>query len=204
MSYANVLELERCVEACIEYCRSQPEHAFAQHFLPLLEHARRKYHDNFRDTDASFIRWRREAIEDKIVWKELARELKSIQKMLREVNAIGSPQTKVAYWDTEILTASVDEMSGYLRAHVADLPEAEERIEQLQRKLEAARSEDADEHDTLEAFRRMATFRTQALGTLDSTLTDFRNSMRRHLGKHDATYQAIPWPMSLSPDQRVI
>ncbi len=204
MSTANVIELETCLKQAIEYCETHPEYDFVEYFKPRLDLARRKWEQSVRVSDEHYLKWQTEMREDRTAWRTLATELKKTQKTLRRVNAIGFPTETVLHWDEEILTDAVQEMLDYLEARRDAIEEAGDLIDGLERRLSIAQGEESQADEAFREYNRHVLFRSAALGTLNSTIADFRDSMRRHLGKKHEDYQSIRWPMTVSPDEPVL
>lgn len=204
MANANVLELETCLAECLTYCAAHPKQSFVSFYQPRLEHARERWYDSVELSDAHYLDWQREALEDRVAWKRLATELKATQNRLRKVNALGYPDQTVRHWDEEILTAAVREMVDYLQSRADVIEIANERIDMLNRLLSAALSDDNEADTALRSFKRHVLFRADAMGTLGAVIGDFRVAMRRELGKKSDDYKSIRWPMTIAPDEPVL
>lgn len=204
MANANVLELETCIEQCIQWCHQNPDHDFVTFYEPRLTQAKARWYETVATSDRHYLEWQREFREDRRAWKKLATELKKTQDALRKVNAVGYPDDVVRHWDEEILAAYVEQLIGYLEARTDVLDLAAERIELLDRHLAAARGDDAETSTAFRAFKSHVLFRAEAMGTMTATIADFRVAMRRTLGKKSEKYKSIRWPMTVAPDEPVL
>ena len=175
-----------------------------EYFKPRLERAREKWVESVENSDRYYLMWQKEFIEDKQSWRKLGGEFRSIQKELRQLGAEGYPTDPMYHWDEEALAAVAQTMIEYFNERRGQIPEAGEKSERLQRLAEAANDESAESGYALHEFNRHVLFRAEAMGTLSSVLSDFRQSLRRDLGKHNELYRSIRWPISLSPDERVL
>ncbi len=204
MPNANVVEIDACLNDCIAWCESNTNVEFVKHYQPLLTSARREFDRILKESDAHFVDWKREEIEDKLAWKHLAIELRTTQNSLRSINAVGYPDERVRYWDGEILTAAVTEMIEYLKERASAIENSAEMIEALERRLARAHGENDDEERTYDIYRRHATQRAQIFGAVTSLISKFRGSMRRHLGKHNEEYKSLRWPFAINSDRTVL
>lgn len=204
MPNANVVEIEACMTDCIAYCEANPNSDFVEYFHPRLTRAIKRFKESVEVSDAHYKAYAQEAIEDKMAWKALGRELKATQRYLGRVNAVGYPDETVLHWDVELLQAACAQMREWLEEHRDDIEEASERIDKLERLQEIAEKERFQRDEALDDFSRQAQFRGEAFGTLGATLLEFRKSMRRTLGKHHEDYKAIRWPFTLAPDRPII
>lgn len=202
--YANVVELTRCLDDCIEYCHKFPDREHCTVHLPLLRQARRDLEDTTKRSDREFTQWRMEGREDRQAWKQLAKKLKSIQKKLARVNAIGYVDHTINYWDQEALVEAVDEMIDYLRARTDDLEFAEDDADRLERQKNKARSENKESGRALEEYIRFSKLRADGLTHARDTIANFRLALRRSLGVRAAEYQAIRWPQNVASDRSVL
>lgn len=204
MANANVIELETCLEQSLAYCEANAGDDFVKFYQPRLQHAKARWDETVRESDAAYLAWHADFRDDRIRWKKLGQELKATQNMLRKVNAIGYPDATVRHWDEEILTAAVREMLDYLAARTDVLELAAERMETLTRRLDAANNAESDQEHALQKYKRHVLFRAEALLTLNSTIAEFRIAFRRQAGKRSKAYQSIRWPMSIAPDEPVL
>lgn len=204
MGTANVIELETALKESLEYCRAHPEREFVQYYEPRLAQAKKKWEESVKLSDRHYLQWQDEFIADKIAWKRLGAELRATQKMLHRIGAIGYPTTSLYHWDEEILSALTLKMMSYLEERTDVIDGAAERLDNLKRLLEGAQGEMSEAGVALHEFNRYVLFRAEAMGTLSATLSAFRVSMRRTLGKKNPEYLSIRWPMTLSPDEPVL
>ncbi|RAL23556.1 hypothetical protein DL240_05190 [Lujinxingia litoralis] len=204
MSVANVFELNKCLDDSIRYCE---EHSTREHcaiFGPRLRKARRDFNEALKATDRQFTQWRMESRDDKLAWKHLASELRQTQNELARVGAVGYASERVMYWDPNILLAAVAEMVEYLEDRAEQIDFAREYADKLQRQAEKARGESKEEGSAFANYTRFATLRSDAFSEVADTLSGFRQMLRRELGKENADYQSIRWPLTLSPDETVL
>ncbi len=204
MSYANIFELRKSLQDCIEYCREHPEREHSQFHQPVLEKAFEKLNKTSEKADREFTEWRMESREDQLAWKHLAKELRSVQKKLEAVNAIGFIDQKVMYRDREPLLAAVSEMIDYLQERTDVLDFAEDRADKLDRQRRKAISEDDESERALDEYLRYSKMRSDGLSQAKESIGNFRKTLRRELGKNNDEYQAIEWPHQVESDNRVL
>jgi len=204
MPNANVIELEACLEDVLKYCDAHPNEAFVQYYHPRVLSSWHTYSSAMSESDAKFIQWRREEEDDRMMWKHVAKELAATQRQLKRINAVGFPSEKLGHWDEEALVDLVNEMLAYLHERRAALEGASKMEEGLKLKLSRAKVEQTQDSQAFREYRRIASTRADALGSLAANLWDFRGALRRQLGKRDETYTAIRWPYSLNPDETVL
>ncbi len=204
MATANVIELETCLKECLDYCRAKTGEEFVDFYLPRLEHAAQKWERSVEMSDKYYLQWQKEFIEDKLAWKHLGAELRATQKMLARLGAEGYDKEIFYHWDEEILTEQVEQMIAYLSERKDVIDEAPAAIQGLQRRLDAATGETSEMDDALHEYNRHVMFRAEAMGTLSNVLSNFRESMRRQLGKKNPEYKSIRWPLTLNPDEPVL
>ncbi len=204
MPNANVIELEACLEDVLKYCDANPNTAFVQYYHPRVLNSWQTYKSAMTESDAKFIQWRREEEDDRMMWKHVARELASVQRQLKRINAVGFPSEKLGHWDEEALADLVNEMLAYLQERRAALEGASKMEDGLKMKLSRAKVEDTADSLAFREYRRIASTRADALGSLSAHLWDFRGALRRQAGKRDPAYTAIRWPYSMNPDDNVL
>lgn len=204
MATANTIELETCMKQCLAYCEVHPEHEFVAYHMPRLKRADEKYRRIVRESDQKFIQWRREEQQDKLAWKKLGGQARSTQRTLKRVNAVDYPTEKLHHWDEEKLVNLVERLMAFLDARRDSIDEAASLYESLERALDVARDEESDEHSAFDDYSRHASARAAVYGTISNALGNFRESMRRYLGRDHEEYKSIRWPITLMPDQTVL
>ncbi len=204
MSYANYFELTRCLDDCLEYCRKFPDREHSEFHCSLLENAKQHLKQSTDKSNKEFTEWRMESRVDRLAWKHLARDLQSVQRKLKSVNAVGFLDQKVMYWYQAALIAAVDQMIDYLSEHKDDLDFAADEIEKLGRQKEKALSEVDESGRALNDYLRYSKLRADALTETKDTIANFRRTLRRDLGVRDEDYQAIHWPQQVASDNRVL
>lgn len=204
MSYANVFELNACLDDSLNYCKSHPERRHCQDFSGLLAAAKANLDKGLKVSDERFSHWRMEDGDGRLAWKHLSKELAAVQNKLRRVNAIGYLDQKVMYWDPEMLVAAVNEMVDYLRERTDDLDFAADAADSMERQLERATSEKAESNQALKEYKRFSQVRSDAMVNTVDTIASFRRAVRRELGQHHADYQAIRWPQAVASDEAVL
>lgn len=204
MATANTIELETCMAQCLRYCESNPEQEFVEYHYPRLVRANQRYTEIVAKSDRKYVDWKREEREDKIAWKKLAGRARQIQRELKRINAVDYPTERVYHWDEEILVAFIGRLLTYLKGRKDSIAAAAGYVEELERILEKAQSEEVEEGDALEDYRRFAVIRSQSFGGMASALSGFRESMRRYLGTSHEDYAGIRWPVTLNPDESVL
>lgn len=204
MSVANVFELTKCLDDCIRYCELHPERAHSVMFGDRLRRARANFEDALKSTDRQFTQWRMESRDDKLAWKHLAKELRLTQDHLAQVGAVGYESERVMYWATHLLVDAVAEMVEYLRDRADQIDFAGKQADKLERMVDSAQGEAKDEGSAFNNYQRFATLRSDAFSDVADSLSSFRVLLRRELGKTNADYQSIRWPLSLAPDETVL
>lgn len=204
MSYANMFELDSCLEDAIAYCEKHPdrEHSKVHHFL--LKSAQKELDSAVKASDEHFASWRAEYRDDKLAWKHLSTELRDTQNELRRVGAAGYFDQKVLYWNTDLLAGAVLEMLEYLRDRVGDLDFAQKRIDALQRRLDGATSDDFETRRSLKGYLRHSQVRSDAMKNAVNTIASFRKAVRKDLGKTNQEYQSLRWPQAIASDEAVL
>ncbi|MFW5967474.1 MAG: hypothetical protein ACOCV2_08150 [Persicimonas sp.] len=203
MPYANISELSACLNDCIAYCREHPEHDFCARMQPNLVELREELDEAWDVTDARFSLWRREAGEDKLSWKKLARTLRDVQKRLEKIDAIGFPNERVMYWDAPLLEVAVEDMVEYLSEHADDIEFAQDYIEKMERLRDSAHDEHDESREALRSYRRHFRARRDTLAHSAHLIGEFRDAMRNELGEDHDDYQSIRWAWSVSPDHAI-
>lgn len=204
MSYANVFELTKCLQDCLEYCRQHPDRGHSQFYESLIRNAKEELEQSTDKANQEFTEWRMESRDDKLAWKHLAAKLASIQKQLDAVNAIGFLDQKVMYWNRPNLVAAVDKMILYLRERTDDIEFAADEADALERQKQKAQSEDNEADRALDDYIRFSKLRSDGLTNAKETIANFRKALRRDLTIRSAEYQAIRWPQQVAPDERVL
>ncbi len=204
MPYANIAEVSACLSDCIDYCQKHQENDYCEHHLPHMLDVREELEQAWATTDKHFARWRREAGEDKLSWKNLAKLLREVQSRLERIDAIGFPDRRVMYWDEAILEAATRHMMDYLAEHTDNIEFAEDYLTRMEQLIDTAHTEHDQSADALRSYTRFFRQRRDALSNAYHILGEFRESMRRNLGKDHPDYQSIRWAWSVSPDETVL
>lgn len=204
MPNANIIELETCLEDCIDYCEAHPEATYAQLFEEHLRKIRRKWRESVRVSEKHHKRWREEQRQERVAWKQLSSVLRQVQTELRRVGAIDFPSERVLYWDEELLVEAVERMKAYLREHADAIDFAQESIDRFERIEGVASSEEREAEGALKDFQRFIDLRREAMGELNAIIREFRVALRRALGKRHPDYLAISWPYSIASDEGVL
>jgi hypothetical protein len=160
--------------------------------------------ESWEITDKYFAAWRREAGEDKVSYKNIAKILQEVQSRLARIDAIGYPDRRVMYWDEELLEQAVAEMVAYLEEHRGNIDFAEDYLTRIDQLLDTAHTEHDQSSDALRSYKRFFRSRRDALSNAYHIIGEFRDSIRRNLGKDHPDYQQIRWAWSISPDQSVL
>jgi hypothetical protein len=204
MPYANISETTACLNDCIDYAKEHQDVDYCEHHLPLMLGVRAELTESWDTTDKYFAEWRREAGEDKVIYKSIAKLLQEIQARLERIDAIGYPDSRVMYWDEELLERAVAEMADYLEEHRDNIDFADDYLTRMQQLLDTAHSEHDQSADALRSYQRYFRSRRDALSNAYHIIGEFRDSIRRNLGKDHPDYQHIRWAWSISPDQTVL
>jgi len=202
--YANVVELETSIKACLDYCAAHPNDPVIKTYQPKLAGVWRRYQDSIATSEDVHVKWRAEQKAERIAWKTVATTLREVQIGLRRMGAIDFPAQRILYWDEEALQEVVDEMIEYLQDHAQDIEDAQVWLDQFERLLSTARTEQKEEADALRSFQRFVDLRREAMVELRATIGDFRVALRRTLGKKNPEYLAIYWPQAVAPDENVL
>lgn len=204
MPYANISETTACLNDCIDFAKEHQELDYCEHHLPLMLDVRAELKEAWDTTDKYFSKWRREAGEDKVSYKNIAKLLQEIQRRLERIDAIGYPDRRVMYWDEELLEQAVAEMVTYLEEHRDNIDFADDYLTRMEQLLDTAHTEHDQSEDALRAYQRFFRSRRDALSNAYHIIGEFRDSIRRNLGKDHPDYQRIRWAWSVSPDQTVL
>lgn len=204
MPYANIAEVSTCLTDCIAFCQEHQDVDYCEHHLPLMLDVQNELKEAWATTDKYFATWRREAGQDKLSWKNLAKLLREVQQRLERIDAIGYPDKRVMYWDEPILERAVREMMAYLAERADDIDFAEDYLTRFEQLLDTAHSEHDESADALRSYQRHFRSRRDALQNAYHVIGEFRDSMRRNRGKDDPEYQKIRWAWSVSPDETVL
>ena len=202
--YANVFELSKCLDDCIEYCRNHSDQEHARFHLPLLQQARRQLDETTDRAEKEMYDWKAAFGQDKLALKTLSKKLRSIQDQLDKVNAIGYIDQTVMYWDRKPLLAATNEMIDYLREREDALDFAADAADKLERLRDKALNEGEESDRAREEYLRFSKMRADGLITAKETIANFRKALRRELGRSNEDYQAIQWPQQVAPDERVL
>ena len=203
MSNANFIELETCIAHCLEYCASHPSHDFVEIYEPRLVHARARFEEGVEVSDRKYLVWQSAVADETRSWKNVAAQFKALQKEISRMGTTDFPNRSIMYWDTEILTDSVNALFEFLKTF-AEKDELQNDIDRLKRALDTSMAKHATTEEKVSDYSRFSRMRSESLGTLNATLGDFRKSMRRNLGTDHAEYLSIRWPMTLAPDDRIL
>ncbi|QDG54482.1 hypothetical protein FIV42_28175 [Persicimonas caeni] len=204
MPYANIAEVSTCLSDCIDYCQKHQDIDYCEHHLPHMLDVKNEMKEAWATTDKHFARWKREAGEDKLSWKNLAKLLREVQRKLERIDAIGYPDRRVMYWDEAILENAAREMMDYLAEHTGNIDFAEDYLTRMEQLIDTAHGEHDQSEDALRSYRRFFRQRRDALSNAYHVIGEFRESMRRNLGKDHPDYQSIRWAWSVSPDETVL
>ncbi len=204
MSNVNFNELQICLNDCLAYCKKHPEREHVRELGARLVRAEQEFNQGIASSDRKFVQWRNEATDEKLQWKHLANHLASLQRKLGSINAVGYPERRVMYWDTELLENAVQEMVAYLRARVDVIPFAQDEVGNLERRLENCRNEDVDSDRALRAYTRQVSERADGMRMAIDNIGAFRRAMRRELGINHPDYQSIRWPFDVATDERIL
>lgn len=203
MSNANFIELETCIAHCIDYCAGHQTLDFVEIYEPRLIHARARFDEGIEVSDRKYLVWQSAVTDETRAWKTVATQLKALQKDIARMGTTNFPDKNVMYWDTEILTASVNELFAFISTF-AEKDELQSEVDRLKRALDSAAAKRVISGEKVSDYSRFSRMRSQSLGTLNATLGDFRKSMRRNLGNEHEDYLSIRWPMTLAPDDRIL
>ena len=203
MSNANFIELETCIEHCINYCATHKSLDFVEIYEPRLVYARTRFDEGVETSDEKYLVWQSAAAEETRAWKSVASQLKMLQKEIAAMGCTDYPNARIMYWDTEILSDSVGQLLAFIEGF-EEKEDLKDDVERIKRSLSTAQSKHVISQEKVSEYSRFSRMRSQALGTLNATLSDFRKSMRRNLGKQSEDYNAIRWPMTLAPDERIL
>ncbi len=203
MSNANFIELETCIEHCINYCATHKSLDFVEIYEPRLVYARTRFDEGVETSDKKYLVWQSAVADETRAWKSVASQLKMLQKEIASMGCSDYPSERIMYWDTEILSDSVAQLLTFIDSF-EEKAELKEDVDKIKRGLSAAQSKRILSHEKVSEYSRFSRMRSEALGTLNATLGDFRKSMRRNLGKQSEDYNAIRWPMTLAPDERIL
>jgi hypothetical protein len=204
MPYANISEVNACLEDCIAYCEEHQDAEYCVKYGPQLAEARHNISQTWEETDERFNTWRREVGQDKVSWKKLATLLREVQRRLERVDAIGFPDRRVLYWDEPLLEVAARDMIDYLSERQGDIGFAEDYISRMEQLIDVAHTEHGESSDALRSYQRHFRTRRDSLSNAYHVIGAFRDSIRRDLGKDHPDYQSIRWAWSVSPDQRVL
>lgn len=204
MSYANVFELTQCLEDCIAYCQTHQDREHASFHLPLLLDAQKDLIQSSDKAQREYVEWAKEMRDDKLSWKHLAKELRTVQKELNRINAIGFHDERVMYWDRERLLDGVEKMLGYLDEHAGDIDFASSAAEKLRRRMDGALSEDDETDHKKYEYLRYSKLRANGLTKAKDTIGNFRRTLRRDLTTRDKDYQEIQWPQQVAADRGIL
>ncbi len=204
MPYANISEVKACLADCLAYCKEHGDVDYCAYYLPQIREVVDDIKEAWTTTDRYFAQWRREAGEDKLSWKNVAKLLREVQGRLQRIDAVGYPDRRVMYWDEEILEAAVREMMDYLseRSDVIDF--ADDYLNRFDLLLDTAHTEHNQSADALRSYQQHFRARRDTLSNAYHIIAEFRDSMRNHLGKDHPDYQKIRWAWSVSPDETVL
>lgn len=204
MSYANMFELKSCLKDAIAYCEAHAERVHSQTYTELLTKAYADLLSAVEVSNKHFTSWRVEDREDKMAWKNLAKELRETQIELARVGAVGYFDQRILYWDTDLLAAAVKEMLEYLEDRKDDLDFAQKKIDVLQRQTSQALNEDFESGQKLKQYLRFAQVRSDAMKNAINTISGFRRVLRKDLGKGSEEYLALRWPIAVASDEALI
>lgn len=204
MAYANIAEVEVCLVDCLQYCEKNAGSPICREFGARLHQVVAALKASKSSSDHYYSSWRRERGDDKRGWKRVAMLLREVQGELRKVDAVGYPDRRVMYWDTELLEVAVQQMMTYLAAHSDEIEFAADFLARLEQQLGSARAEDDDSDQAYRTYQNYIGARRDALADATFLITELRATMRRDLGVEHPDYQSIRWTWALSPDEPVL
>lgn len=204
MAYANIAEVEVCLQDCLLYCERNPDSVYCLEFGDRLNAVLADLQTSEASSDLHYSSWRRERGADKLSWKKVAMLLREVQDELKKVDAVGYPDRRVMYWDAELLEVAAQQMIKYLSAHREDITFAADFIGRFGQLLGGAHTEDDDSEQAYRTYQNHIGARRDALTDATFLITDLRSSMRRDLGVNDPEYKSIRWAWALSPDEPVL
>lgn len=204
MANANLVELETCMQECIEYCEAHPHMDVVQLYHQTLCATQRNYNECLKTSDVYHLKWRQEQLESRVVWKHLAAELREAQNRLRRMGAIDYPCKRILYWDEELLLQHINAMIAYLLEHTEDIEWAQECIGKCERLVDATKTEGRESQDMFKSFQRFVDLRREAINQAGAIIGEFRSALRRSVGKKDLGYTSIFWPYAIESDENVL
>lgn len=204
MPNANLIELETSLKDCLRYCEQQPNSELAKLYYKRLKFVSDQLHQSIKESDQHHARWRTEEREQLVSWKQLAHALRDTQNKLRRIGALGFPEQRIMYWNTDALLRVVAAMDEYLREHADSIEFAIEDADKMQRIISQVNAEAQDEDIALKSFQRFVELRREGIAEAGNMIGEFRQAMRRVLGKRHDDYQNIFWPYAIASDENVL
>lgn len=204
MAYANIAEVEVCLQDCLKYCERNPGSVYCLEFGDRLKAVIADLKSSRVSSDQHYSSWRRERGADKRSWKKVALLLREAQNELKKVDAVGYPDRRVMYWDSELLEAAARGMMKYLSAHREDIEFAADYVARFEQQIGGALTEDDDSEQAYQTYQNHIGARRDAMADATFLITDMRSAMRRDLGVDNPEYQSIRWTWALSPDEPVL
>lgn len=204
MPNANLIELETSLKDCLRYCEQQPNSELAKLYYKRLKFVSDQLHQSIKESDQHHARWRTEEREQLVSWKQLAHALRETQNKLRRIGALGFPEQRIMYWNTDALLRVVAAMDEYLREHADSIEFAIEDADKMQRIISQVNAESQDEDIALKSFQRFVELRREGIAEAGNMIGEFRQAMRRVLGKRHDDYQNIFWPYAIASDENVL
>lgn len=204
MPNANIIELETCLSDCLRVFAQHPEAEYTRLYLEPTREVMKRWEKSINLSEKYHIKWRTEEREERVAYKQVALTLREVQRELRRVGAIDYPESRVMYWDQELLLQAVDQMCTYLKEQGSDIEFAQTYLDRFDRLLGSASGESRAVDSSLKDFQRYVDMRRESLHEVMSLIYDMRVGMRRILGKRDETYQSIRWPYAIASDENVL
>ena len=204
MANANIIELETCVSDCLRAFQANPDAEFTRIYLEPLLKVQRRWQNSVALSEKHHLRWRAEERDELVSFKHLANALREAQIQLRRIGAIDFPESRVMYWDQELLLSAVAQMREYFEEHREQIEFAGEFLDRFERLQSGALSESRDVGAALKEFQRFVDMRRESLHEVTALLTEIRIGMRRILGKKHPVYTGVRWPYALATDEGVL
>ena len=185
MPNANIIELETCLSDCLRVFTQHPEAEYTKLYLEPTREVIRRWEKSIKLSEQYHGKWRTEEREERVAYKQVALTLREVQRELRRVGAIDYPESRVMYWDQELLLQAVEQMCTYLKEQGSDIEFAQSYLERFDRLLGNASGESRSVDSSLKDFQRFVDMRRWRLFTtcasgcvasLESVMTPTRAS----------------------------
>ncbi len=204
MPNANIIELETCLADCLHVFEQNPQAEYTKLYEEPTRKVMTRWNKAIDLSETHHIKWRQEEKEARIAYKSIALTLREVQRELRSIGAVDFPQSRVMYWDQELLLQAVDQMCTYLKEQKSDIDFADSYLERFDRLIGGATSETKEVDSTLKEFQRFVDMRRESLHEVAALIYDMRVGMRRMLGKKSDIYNQIRWPYAIASDENVL